>query len=68
MNLLLSVPNVTNDSDRSVPPSVIPLALGVAPPSDSSSAPAPFAAPDAEALSGEERKKRGDCVCVEVKR
>jgi hypothetical protein len=44
---------------------VIPLALGVAPPSSLSSA--PFAAPEPEGLAGDERKKSGDCVdCVPV--
>jgi hypothetical protein len=37
----------------------MPEALGVAPPSLSS---APFAAPDPEAFTGDERKKSGDCV------
>lgn len=41
---------------------VIPLALGVAPPSSLSSA--PFAAPEPEGLAGDERKNSGDCVDV----
>jgi hypothetical protein len=41
---------------------VIPLALGVAPPSSLSSA--PFAAPEPEGLAGDERKNNGDCVDV----
>ena len=47
------------DTDVSIPPMVMPLALGVAPPSLSG---APFAAPEPEGLTGDERKKSGDCV------
>jgi hypothetical protein len=42
------------------PPIVMPLALGVAPPSSLSGA--AFPAPDPEGTAGEERKNRGDCV------
>lgn len=41
---------------------VMPLARGVAPPSSLSGA--PFAAPEPDAFTGDERKKRGDCVWV----
>jgi hypothetical protein len=41
----------------------IALALGVAPPSLSA---APFASCEAEPFAGDERKKSGDCDCVEV--
>jgi hypothetical protein len=44
----------------SLPPIVMPEALGVAPPS-LSSAP-PFASPEPEAFTGDERKNSGDCV------
>jgi hypothetical protein len=44
-----------------LPPIVRPLALGVAPPSSLSGA---LAAPEPEALTGEERKNSGDCVDV----
>lgn len=44
-----------------VPPIVIPLALGVAPPSSSG-------APEPEPLTGEDRKKSGDCVEAVCKR
>lgn len=43
----------------SSPPRVMPLALGVAPPSLSG---ALLAAPATDCVAGEERKKRGDCV------
>jgi hypothetical protein len=49
----------TNCSLTALPPIVIPLALGVAPPSSLSGA---TAAPEPEALTGDERKKSGDCV------
>ena len=44
-----------------IPPMFMALALGVAPPSLSA---VPFASP-AEPFTGEERKNRGDCDCVE---
>lgn len=43
-----------------LPPMVMPLAFGVAPPSSLSGA--PFPAPETEGLTGEERKNSGDCV------
>lgn len=49
----------TCNSLVALPPMVMPLALGVAPPSSLSGA---AAAPEPEALTGEERKKSGDCV------
>jgi hypothetical protein len=45
---------------HAIPPMVIPLAFGVAPPSSLSGV--PFPAPEPEALTGDERKKSGDCV------
>lgn len=42
------------------PPMVMPLALGVAPPSSLSGA--PFPAPEPEGCAGDERKNKGDCV------
>ena len=43
-----------------IPPMVMPLALGVAPPSSLSGA--PFPAPEPEGFTGDERKNNGDCV------
>jgi hypothetical protein len=45
-----------------IPPMFIPLALGVLSPSEFASAPAPVAAPEADAFAGEERKNKGDAV------
>lgn len=44
-----------------LPPMFMALAFGVAPPSLSA---APFASP-ADPFTGDERKKSGDCDCVE---
>lgn len=44
---------------------VMPLAFGVAPPSSLSCAPSPASAPEPDGTTGDERKKSGDCVCVD---
>jgi hypothetical protein len=49
-----------------IPPMVMPLALGVAPPSSLSGA--SFPAPEPEALTGEDWKKSGDCVEPDCRR
>jgi hypothetical protein len=53
----------TNIYGSYIPPMVMPLALGVAPPSSLSGA--PFPAPEPEGCAGDERKNKGDCVEVD---
>jgi hypothetical protein len=60
MSLQVSDIRLTTKVDMFIPPIVMPLALGVAPPSSLSGA--PFPAPGPEGLTGEERKNSGDCV------
>jgi hypothetical protein len=56
----MSIMSLGSHNKSLIPPMVMPLAFGVAPPSSLSCA--SFPAPEPEGFTGDERKNSGDCV------